>query len=81
MLLELKYPRTGGYKFVPNDKASALAICELESVLSLRERPTISTGPRASSASWYVLEAIIDIQPIVQVSTSPRYDCSSASRN
>ena len=61
ILLELNYPRTGGYKFVPSDKASALAICELESLLSLRERPDIPRCSRVSSASRYALDQVTDI--------------------
>lgn len=39
---------TGGYKFQPNNLEEAMAICEMEPVLSLLERPDISL-PRSSS--------------------------------
>ncbi|KIX05990.1 uncharacterized protein Z518_03964 [Rhinocladiella mackenziei CBS 650.93] len=34
--------RTGGYKFVPNSIEEASALCELEPVLSIHERPPVS---------------------------------------
>lgn len=37
--------RTGGYKFFPKELESAVAICELETVLSQDERPEIAGPP------------------------------------
>lgn len=43
--------RTGGYKFNPKDLDSAMSICELESVLSILERPTLGNNDGHFSAA------------------------------
>ena len=49
--------RTGGYKFNPKDIDSAMSICELESVLSILERPTVPKG-RPFSLSDYSYDIV-----------------------
>jgi hypothetical protein len=43
---------TGGYKFVPSTIEEASALCELEPVLSIFERPVVSRQPLSSVCSF-----------------------------
>ena len=47
--------RTGGYKFCPKDLDSAVSICELETMLSVLERPNIQKQIAAKNQLKYLL--------------------------
>jgi len=44
-IAQTDYARTTGYRFAPGSLQRALSICELESVLSLSERPEPAMRP------------------------------------
>lgn len=49
---------TGGYAFSPKSMGSTVAICELETVLCLEDRPPFTLRPLAMSSQMYIPESV-----------------------